>query len=92
MKFIVLHIIFLIVAMLIAFALVPLDMHFFEKLPAEEVKQYYQDALSFKSMKAWKIIFTWFLGLSCGRLIVRALNNNSYTTKPEIIRDDKERQ
>ena len=92
MKLILLHILFLIIAALIAFALVPLDLLYFEKVPVEEVKQYFTDAFSFKSMKAWKIVFTWFLGLSCGRLIVRALNNNKYTTKPEIIRDDKDRQ
>ena len=92
MKLILLHIIFLIIALLIAFALVPLDLLYFEKVPVEEVKQYFLDAFSFNSMKAWKIVFTWFLGLSCGRLIVRALNNNKYTTKPEIIRDDKDRQ
>jgi len=88
MKFILLHVVFILVALTIAFVLVPFDQFYFDKAPVEEIKQYYQDALNFKSNKAWKIVFTWFLGLSCGRLIVRALNNNKYTTKPEIIRMD----
>ncbi len=88
MKFILLHILFLLIAFAIAFALIPLDNYYFDKVPIEEVKQYYQDAISFKSDDAWKIVFTWFLGLTCGRLIVRALNNNKYTTKPEVVRLD----
>ncbi len=88
MKLILLHILFLLIALAIAFALVPLDNYYFDKMPVEEVKQYYQDAINFRSDKAWKIVFTWFLGLSCGRLIVRALNNNKFTTKPEIVRLD----
>ncbi len=92
MKIILLHVLFLIIALLIAFALVPLELIYFQKIPAQEVQQYYSDAFSFKSMKAWKIAFTWFLGLTCGRLIVRALNNNNYTTKPEIVRNDEDRR
>ncbi|MEM7400814.1 MAG: hypothetical protein AAF304_02560 [Pseudomonadota bacterium] len=92
MKLILLHVLFLIIALLIAFALVPLDLIYFEKKPVEEVQQYYLGAFSFESMRAWKIVFTWFLGLTCGRFIVRAINNNNYTTKPEIIRNDEDRR
>ncbi|MFK7815809.1 MAG: hypothetical protein AB8B92_05685 [Gammaproteobacteria bacterium] len=75
-RFFTLHIIFLIVALLIAFALVPLEQLYLKDLPVEEVKKYYSDALSFESAKAWKLVFTWFLGLSCGRIMLRALAKN----------------
>ncbi len=86
MKLLLIHIIFLIIALLIAFVLFPLDQVYFDHQPVEKVKQYYQDAFAFESSKAWKIVFTWFLGLSCGRLMVRALNNNKNTTKPANIK------
>ena len=70
------HIIFLAIALIIAFALIPLEQFYFGEYPAEEIKQYYQDAFSFESGKAWKIVFTWFLGLSCGRLMLRAFARN----------------
>jgi hypothetical protein len=70
------HFLFLAIAVLIAFAIVPLDQMYFDHLPVEEVKQYYRNAFSFESGKAWKLVFTWFLGLSCGRLMLKALANN----------------
>ena len=76
LRLIKLHIIFLVVAMFIAFALIPFDQMFFDHYPAEEIKQYYRDAFSFKSGKAWKVVFTWFLGLTCGRFMLKALANN----------------
>ncbi len=72
-RLIKLHIIFLIVALVIAFVLVPADMLYFRKVSAEEVNQYLNGAVAFEDFKAWKILFTWFLGLSCGRLMLRAL-------------------
>lgn len=73
LRMIKLHILFLAIAIFIAFALIPLDQIFFDRHPAEDIKKYYSDALSFKSGKAWKAVFTWFLGISCGRLMLRAL-------------------
>ena len=70
------HVIFLVIALLIAFALIPIEQFYFGQYPVEEIKQYYRDAFSFESGKAWKIVFTWFLGLSCGRLMLRALARN----------------
>lgn len=67
------HFIFLIVALVIAFILVPLDLMYFEKVPTEEINYYYQSAIMLEQSKAWKIVFTWFLGLSCGRLMIKAL-------------------
>lgn len=81
MKFILLHVLFLAIALFIAFALIPFDHWYFDNVPSEDIKQYYQNAFSFKSDNAWKIVFTWFLGLSCGRLIIRALSKNTQTTK-----------
>lgn len=81
MKVLLLHILFLTIALLIAFAFIPFEQMYFDKVPVEEIKQYYQDAFAFKSGKAWKIVFTWFLGLTCGRLMLRALSGNSQTTK-----------
>ena len=81
MKFILLHVLFLVIALLIAFAVVPLDKMYFDKVPVEEINQYYNDAFAFKTANAWKIVFTWFLGLTCGRLIIRALSKNTQTTK-----------
>lgn len=76
LQFFKIHIIFLIVALFIAFALIPLEQLYINHLPAEEVKKYYSDAISFKSGKAWKLVFTWFLGLTCGRIMLRALAKN----------------
>ncbi len=76
LKFFKIHIIFLLVALLIAFVLVPLEQMYFNNLSLEEVKKYYRDAISFESGKAWKLVFTWFLGLTCGRLMLRALAKN----------------
>lgn len=67
------HFIFLIVALVIAFVLVPVDLMYFNKVPTEEINHYYQSALTLEKSKAWKIVFTWFLGLSCGRLMLKAL-------------------
>ncbi len=68
-----LHIIFFIVAIVIAFVLIPLDQMYFRKVPVEEIKTYYQNAFTFTDDEAWKKVFTWFLGLSCGRLMLKAL-------------------
>lgn len=81
MKALQLHILFLAIALFVAFAFIPFDHLYFDKIPVEEIKQYYQDALAFKSGKAWKIVFTWFLALTCGRLMLKALSSNSQTTK-----------
>ena len=81
MKIILLHVLFLAIALLVAFVLIPFDHLYFDKVPGDEIKQYYQDAFSFKSGDAWKIVFTWFLGLTCGRLMLKALSNNTQTTK-----------
>jgi hypothetical protein len=72
-RLIIIHLILFLVALFIAFALVPLDRIYFASLPAEEINKYYQDAFSFQSGKAWKIVATWFIGLSCGRLMLKAL-------------------
>ena len=89
-KLLLIHFLFLIIALFIAFALVPFDQVYFDNQPVEQVKQYYQDALEFKSSKAWKIVFTWFLGLSCGRLMVKALKDNTNTTKPANMKKDSD--
>ncbi|MBT8112775.1 MAG: hypothetical protein KJO81_00490 [Gammaproteobacteria bacterium] len=81
LRFAKIHLIFLAIALFVAFALVPLNQMYFDHYPAEEIKQYYQDAFTFKSGKAWKIVFTWLLGLTSGRLMLRALKYNSQTTK-----------
>ena len=76
LRFLIIHLIFLLIALLIAFALIPLEQLYINNLPIEEVKKYYSDALSFTSGKAWKLVFTWFLGLTCGRIMLRALAKN----------------
>ncbi len=81
MKIILLHVLFLVLALFVAFALIPFDHWYFDKVPGEEIKQYYKDAFTFASAGAWKIVFTWFLGFTCGRLMLRALSNNTQTTK-----------
>jgi hypothetical protein len=75
-RFLIIHLVFLLIALLIAFAFIPLEQLYINDLPVEEVKKYYSDALSFKSGKAWKLVFTWFLGLTCGRIMLRALAKN----------------
>ena len=81
MKILLVHILFLAIGLFVAFVFIPFDQMYFDHHPAEEIKQYYQDAFTFKSGKAWKIVFTWLLGLTCGRLMLRALRNNTQTTK-----------
>lgn len=81
MKLLLLHILFLFIALLITFGLVPIDRLYFNDVPSEEIKQYYQDAFAFNSNEAWQILVTWFLGLSCGRLILRALNSKGLDKK-----------
>ena len=72
-RLLIIHFIFLIVALLIAFAVVPADLMYFNKSTDEEISNYYYGAITFENFKAWGIAFTWFLGLTCGRLIFRAL-------------------
>jgi len=57
----------------LAFALVPVEKIYFDKVAAEWAEKYYRDAITLNDYEAWGIVFTWFLGLSCGRLILRAL-------------------
>ncbi len=83
-----LHVLFLFIALCIAFILLPLDKYYFRHFPAEEISQYYRNAFNFSSGESWQIVFTWFLGLTCGRLIVRAINGKALsdpdrTAKPE---------
>lgn len=73
LRLVKIHIIFLIVALIIAFALIPIDMMYLRKLPEEELSSYFNGAFNLENTKAWKIFFTWFLGLTCGRLMLRAL-------------------
>jgi len=74
LRLIKIHIVFLLIAIFIAYVLVPADWYYFEKVSAEDIKQYYQNTFSFsKKSSPWKILITWFIGLSCGRLIIKAL-------------------
>ena len=72
-KLLRIHLILLFVALFITFALYPFDQIYFKSVPKPEIEQYYTDALNFNFSKAWKIFITWFVGLSCGRLMIRAL-------------------
>ena len=71
------HLIFLVIALAIAFIFVPLDMSYFREATDEEVSLYLNGAFTLEYIKAWKIAFTWFVGLTCGRLMIRALMSNS---------------
>ena len=71
-RLLVVHLIFLMIALLIAFVFIPLERFYFGKVPPGWLESYYHDALTFGSYKAWSSVFTWFLGLSCGRLIFKA--------------------
>ena len=75
--FIKIHLIFIVIAFLIAFILFPMEMLFFEGASNEDIWAYYQNAITLEKTNAWKILFTWFLGLTCGRLIIRALRDAS---------------
>ena len=72
-RLILVHIIFLLVALFVAFGLVPFDRAMFNNVPAAEISEYYENALTFKRGEAWKKVFTWFLGLSCARIVIKAL-------------------
>ena len=73
-KLIKIHLIFFMIAMFIAFVLIPFDHYYFDHLPIEEIKKYYRGAFDFSSTDSWKFVFTWFLGLSCGRLMLKAIS------------------
>ena len=73
LRLVKIHAIFLVIALFIAFALVPADLWYFDKASDQEISSYYNGAISLENLKAWKIVFIWFLGLTCGRLIIRAL-------------------
>ncbi len=73
LRLVKIHIIFLIVALIIAFILVPMDMSYLRNLPKEEVNSYLNGAFNLENTRIWKVVFTWFLGLTCGRLMLRAL-------------------
>jgi len=81
MKVILLHVLFFVIGLFVAFALIPFDQMVFENYPVDAIKQDYQDAFALKSGKAWKIVYFWFIGLTCARLMVRALKYNTQTTK-----------
>ena len=72
-RLIKIHIIFLAIALIIGFVLVPLDMQYFRNATEDEVNSYLNGAFVFENYRAWKIVFTWFIGLTCGRLMLRAL-------------------
>lgn len=72
-RLLLIHLVFLIIALLIAFVLVPLEKVYFGQATPEWAANYYRNAITLGSYKAWGIAFTWFLGLSCGRLILKAL-------------------
>ncbi len=72
-RLLIIHVFLLLIALFITFALVPLDRMYFKNIPTDEISLYYENALAFKSGEAWKIAFTWFLGLTCGRIMVKAL-------------------
>ena len=73
--FIKIHLIFFTIALMIAFILFPIEMLFFEGASNEDIQTYYQDAITLEKLNAWKIFFTWFIGLTCGRFILRALRD-----------------
>ena len=74
LRLVKIHIIFLLIAILIAYVLVPADWYYFEKLSAEEITDYYKNTFSFtQKSNPLKILITWFIGLSCGRLLIKAL-------------------
>lgn len=73
MKVIKIHIIFLVIALVISFILIPLDQYVFDKLPDNQIRAYIVNGVTFNSLDAWKKVFTWFIGLSCGRLMIKAL-------------------
>lgn len=81
--FIKVHLVIIVVALIIAFALFPMEMFFFEDASREQIHNYYNDAITMKNSNAWKIFFTWFLGLSCGRLIIKALRDPSANIDPK---------
>ena len=75
--FLKIHLLFFIIALIIAFILFPIEMLFFEGASNEDIQRYYQDAITLEKLNAWKICITWFIGLTCGRLILRALRDPS---------------
>ena len=71
-RLITVHLVFLVVALFIAFVFIPLERFYFGDVAPGWLENYYRNALTFSSYKAWSSTFTWFLGLTCGRLILKA--------------------
>ena len=67
------HFCLLLIALFISFALVPIDRVYFKNISTIEIIEYYENAFALKSGEAWQTAFTWFLGLACGRIMVKAL-------------------
>ena len=79
-RLIKIHVIFLVIAMFIAFALVPLDRMYFSHQAAEKINQYYHDAFNFKSERGLENCFHVVF-----RLILRQVNVKSFN---KIIKFD----
>lgn len=67
-------IIFLFVALMIAFVIIPAYEYFVGGVDLELLKDKYARNFSFASTEMWKRTFIFFLGLWCGKAILWALS------------------
>lgn len=65
--------IFLVIALLIAFVLVPLYEVFVGGVPTEYMKKHIIENVNFISLDIWKQVFIFYLALWCGKAILWAL-------------------
>ena len=65
--------IFLIVALVIAFVLIPLYEVFVGGIPFAHMKHRIIDNINFTSLEIWKQVFIFYLALWCGKAILWAL-------------------
>ncbi|MFK8028464.1 MAG: hypothetical protein AB8C40_10440 [Gammaproteobacteria bacterium] len=73
LKFIKQIFVFLIVALIISFVLIPAYEVFVGGHPYSFIKQHVFDNIKFESVEIWKQVFIFYLALWCGKAILWAL-------------------
>jgi hypothetical protein len=65
--------IFLLLALIISFVIIPAYEMFVGGQPFADIKQHIIDNLNFESLEIWKRVFIFYLALWCGKAILWAL-------------------
>ena len=66
--------IFLFIALMIGFVIIPAYEYFFGGVDLVQLTEQIKKNLAFESFRIWKRVFTFFLGLWCGKAILWSLS------------------